>query len=205
MEKETKMRILQYLGLTCTLMIIPVALLFASDRPTLDRAQNFINNNAQNVLIILQSREQTPPPKERLSNLFLSIVDYDWIGKFALGKYWNDLSKEQQDKYYEVYKNYLCSVYVSKYTEYNKQTYKITDTRKMESEQYSVFMKIALPDRNDILDIAYRLRKDGDSFKIIDIMAEGVSLANTQRAEFTSFLSSHSFDDLLKSLESKVE
>jgi phospholipid transport system substrate-binding protein len=52
-------------------------------------------------------------------------------------------------------------------------------------------------------DIEYRLKQEGESWKIYDVVIEGVSLVANYRSQFSSFLSKKSFEELLKALREK--
>ena len=47
----------------------------------------------------------------RLDKLFVEYVDLDYISKFVVGKYWRQMSPEQQKRYQEIFKRYALGVY----------------------------------------------------------------------------------------------
>ena len=198
-----KKNFITYLLMLVSLLPLPLATPAIAEVDPLEKPKNFINTNAQNVLNILKNGESKQAEEKRLTEVFLGVVDYNWMAQFTIGKYWNKLSAEQRTQYQEVYKKYLSSIYVSKYTEYNKQTYTLTDAKKMQNDQYMVFMEISSSNMEPLVKVAYRIREYNSTFKIIDIVAENISLINTQRAEFSSFLSRHSLEDLIRDLASK--
>jgi phospholipid transport system substrate-binding protein len=55
--------------------------------------------------------------------------------------------------------------------------------------------------------VDWRIEKGGQGYKILDIVAEGTSLAIAQRADYTAVLqqSSGQFDGLIKALRDKRE
>lgn len=164
-------------------------------------AKDFINDNANRVLQILNSSSS---PKGALSNLFLEVVDTGWMGKFVLGKYWNTLNEEQRQQFQETYTNYLLSLYVPKYTAYNKNKYTIFATNELQNQIYIVSMHISMPQSNSTVKVEYRVKDlGGNNYKIRDIIAEDVSLISTQRADFSSFLSNKSVEELIADLKAK--
>jgi len=52
--------------------------------------------------------------------------------------------------------------------------------------------------------VNYRLLKDGDRWRIYDIVIEGVSLVNNYRAQFSDLLDRYSFGDMMKKLQETV-
>jgi phospholipid transport system substrate-binding protein len=57
------------------------------------------------------------------------------------------------------------------------------------------------------LDIAWRVRPKGDSFKIVDVMVEGVSMSQTQRKEYASVIRRNGgqVEGLLAEMRQKVK
>ena len=60
-------------------------------------------------------------------------------------------------------------------------------------------------ENNKSFRIDYKIRKESDgSYKIFDIIAEGISMITTQRSEFGSILSRNNISFLIEKLEAKV-
>ena len=56
--------------------------------------------------------EKDPAVKyKKLDELFLNYVDLDYISRFVVGKYWRQMSAEQQKKYQELFTRYALNVY----------------------------------------------------------------------------------------------
>lgn len=165
-------------------------------------ASEFVNTNAKRVIDILNNSDKETK-KVNLIALFLEVTDYEWMSKFVLGRYWSSLSAKEQKDYLDAYKNYLVSIYVPKYEEYNKQTYKIYASSSLGNDQYQVSMDIYSPGTKEPIKVDYRLKDYGKTFKIRDIVAEGISLLATQRADFSTFMSNNKIENLITSLKSK--
>ncbi|AIF81772.1 toluene tolerance transporter [endosymbiont of Acanthamoeba sp. UWC8] len=166
------------------------------------KASEFVDTNAKRVIGVLSNTDKNTKKLELIA-LFLEVTDYEWMAKFVLGRYWSTLSAAEQKEYTDAYKNYLVSIYVPKYEEYNKQTYNIYASTSLGNEQYQVSMNISSPSSKEAVQIEYRLKDYGSTFKIRDIVAEGVSLLATQRADFSTFLSNNNIKDLIDNLKSK--
>jgi phospholipid transport system substrate-binding protein len=50
----------------------------------------------------------------------------------------------------------------------------------------------------------WRVRKLGDTLKVIDIVVEGVSMLSTQRSEFTAVINKHGPDGLIEALNTRL-
>ncbi len=196
------MRPIKYLILIAIFSLVSAAGVIANADDGSKRASDFVDSNAKKVLDILQSSDKASE-RINLIALFLQVMDYEWMAKFAIGRHWEKLLESEQREYLDAYKNYLVSIYVPKYEEYNKQTYRIYASNSLGNGQYQVSMNISSPNSRELIKVEYRLKDYSNNFKIRDIVAEGISLLATQRADFSAFLSNSSIQNLIASLKSK--
>lgn len=140
-----------------------------------------------------------------LKSLFKDNVDTNFMGKFALGKYYRTLNEEQKDNYLKLYRDYVMYSYIPKFEDYASGEVKILSALKKDKGEYVVKTKLN-PKASDIKDINldYRIKKKGNSFIINDIIGEGVSYITTQRSDFGGALSKISVESFIGKLEKKV-
>lgn len=165
----------------------------------------FVDSNAQKVLQIINLKEDSTIKKKQLSDIFCQVVDINWMAKFAIAKYWREITPEQQIRYISAYRNYIIISYINKFIEYNGQSYTITSIKPLGNSAYMAVMQISSPGNAEkTINITYRIKQYQDqSLKIIDIIGEGVSLLATQRTDFESIISKDGIDSFIKSLEMK--
>lgn len=176
------------------------ALAFAN---SVDGANQFVNEVSNKVMSIAGS-EKTDNEKEKvLNSIFLETIDVDWIGKFALGKYWNELNDEQKINYLKTYRSYLSSSYVPLFKKYNGQKISIKEVKNLGNDTFVAVTEINQSDNKASVKVEYRLKYSGSAFKVRDIIAEGVSLLNTQRSDFASIVNQGGFEALIKKLNDK--
>lgn len=165
---------------------------------------DFANNTADKIISVIKSNYSNEEKQEKLIAIFHQSVDIDWMGKFALGKYYNTLSKEQLNEYLIAYREFLTSIYVSKFTEYNGQGLYIESIKRLSASQYILNTKVGnLKSSMGQSNIAYRIKDFGNKCQIRDIIAEGLSVILGQRSDFHSIISSKGIDDLIQRLKDK--
>lgn len=153
------------------------------------KAQNFITNLAKKGVNFLEDGSQTKEEKEEaFQKLLRENFDMKTIGRFSLGKYWRDASKEQQEEYLTLFENMIVDVYSRRFGEYDGQELKITDTEPVGKRDILVSSQI-IQSSGPNISVAWRVRngKTG-AMKIVDISVEGVSMSLTQRADFSSVI-----------------
>ncbi len=168
-------------------------------------AKAFVDHVGGTALSVLQDKSKDEATKRtELNQLFAQSVDIPYVAKFVLGRYWRTATPEQQQAYMAAYEPFLIQNYVGRVARYSGQTYKLTEAKQTDGGAV-VGMILHTPDGSspDVI-VNYRLNAVGKSFKVIDIVVEGVSLLNTQRSEFSSVVGNRGMDYLIEALKKKA-
>ena len=165
-------------------------------------AKNFVDGLAKQVLAIVKSDLDKPTEAQKIEALFSDKVDINFIAKFALGKYSREATDAQRTAYIAAYKPFILKSYASRLTRYSGETYSLKQARP-DGDATIVTMVITDP-QGQTINVDYRLESIEGSYKIVDIIVEGVSLLNTQRSEFASIIDSKGLDGLIDALKAKV-
>jgi phospholipid transport system substrate-binding protein len=174
----------------------------ASEKQKIQAAQ-FIEGLGQRTIAILENENTDPAEKEaQLRALFEEYVALEWVGRFVLGRHWRQANQEQRQAYLKYYKDFIINSYTDRLKQYTGQNFTITRTIPLEDEKYLLTMQILRPGEANVI-VDYRLRKNGESFHIYDIVVEGVSLITTQRSEFDSVVSNRGLDYLIAQLRKR--
>lgn len=168
-----------------------------------DQAKHYIQQLGDKVLVVIKNGSNDRTTEEKLTKIFDQEIDTAWIGKFVLGRYNRTITPQQKTEFLKLYRKFLLDAYVPKFKEYTGETFKITGAQAGQRGDYLVQTKIFRPQGEPVL-VDYRLKPAGGSFKVIDIIAEGVSTLNTHRSEFGSIIASEGMDALNKKLVNKV-
>lgn len=168
-------------------------------------ARQYADNIGKQVLAVVNGSGAQADKQNQLRQLFSQNVDTDWMGRFVLGAGWQKINEDQRARYLTAYRQYLLERYTTNFSDYNGSKYTITGVKDEADGQYSVAMNINAPQAEQKeVKAGYRLRMDeAGSFKIIDIIIEGVSLITTQRSEFSSIMQQGGIDTLISKLDAK--
>lgn len=82
------------------------------------QAQNLTTTEAEafaleqgNNLLSAFSEKDLATKYQKLDNLFINYIDLNYISKFVVGKYWREMTMEQQKEYQSLFKRYAMSLY----------------------------------------------------------------------------------------------
>ena len=146
--------------------------------------------------------------KEKKINLLKSIaeetVDIRGVGFYSLGSARKNLNDSQKIKYLKLFKNYFLKSFSSRLAEYTNPEIEVKD-KKILNKNYTIVnsLLIGTSERPEVK-IDWRIyTKDPENLLIRDLIIEGLSLARTQKEEFSSILNSNDGDinALFKTLE----
>ena len=147
-------------------------------------------------------------PKEQKINQLKSIaketVDIKGVGFYSLGSARKNLTDSQKNKYSELFEDYFLKSFASRLAEYTNPEIEVQD-KKVLNENYTIVnsLLIGTPERPEVK-IDWRIyTKNRENPLIRDLIIEGLSLARTQKEEFSSILNSNDGDinSLFKTLE----
>ena len=167
--------------------------------------KEFVYEMVSDVIEKLSSNNLTDEQKKLfLENLALENVDIKALGLYTLGELRKSANKEDIERYQQTFKKYFLKSLTSRLKDYSKSKFEITDVEK-KSTNYSIVSSIITPqDGNPKINIDWRVyTKNPDKPLIRDLIVEGLSLARTQKEEFSSILSANNNE--INILISKLE
>jgi phospholipid transport system substrate-binding protein len=115
---------------------------------------------------------------------------------------------EERKEYLNLFEQMLVATYVTRFERYSGETLKVQRTLVDErSGDAMVFSELKRRDGQSVVSIGWRLRSKGDSFKVVDVLVEGVSMGQTQRSEFASVIRRHGgeIEGLLNEMRERVK
>ena len=141
---------------------------------------------------------------EKLKEIAKDTVDIRGIGFYSLGKYRKNLNSEQLKKYEELFAKYFLISFSSRLAEYTNPEIEVDSKKKINENYTIVSSRLVSTDTRPEVKIEWRVyTKDPNQPSIRDLIIEGLSLARTQKEEFSSIIDSNdgNIDALLKNLE----
>jgi len=130
--------------------------------------------------------------------------DLDYIGRFVLGKYRRSVKGEQLADYNRLFEDYILATYASRLSAYQGEEFKVVGSRPAGKRSVIVFSEIRPPSGGGKLAADWRVHfKNGQPY-VVDIQVEGISMAITQREEFSAILSRSGINGLLALLRERV-
>lgn len=152
-------------------------------------AQNFIDGIAQRGIDFLRDPDLTEEKrKKEFQKLLDDSFDMATIGRFSLGRYWNVATAEEKKRYLELFHEMIVDVYSDRFGEYKGQKLEVRTSRAEGKADVLVTSFLVSGSRGPEVQVDWRVRYKKGSYKVIDVIVEGVSMGVTQRSDFSSVI-----------------
>ncbi len=140
--------------------------------------------------------------KDKIQAISEKMFDFAELSKRTLAQNWSKFSPEQQKEFIELYKSVLKDAYANKIMAYTDE--KIAFGKEVALTENTVEIRSTVMRTNGDIPIDYRvIMKDG-SWRVYDVVIEGVSLINNYRSQFREILANKPPQALLETLRKKV-
>tara|TARA_B100000780_G_scaffold241113_1_gene183485 strand:- start:75 stop:674 length:600 start_codon:yes stop_codon:yes gene_type:complete len=132
---------------------------------------------------------------ETLKKIARDTVDIKGIGFYSLGAYKKNLNDDQLKRYVKVFSEYFLKSFSSRLAEYSNPEIDVVSKKKI-NENYTIVSSILVStESRPEVKIEWRVyTKNPDNLLIRDLIIEGLSLARTQKEEFSSIINSNDGD-----------
>ncbi|UCH82074.1 MAG: ABC transporter substrate-binding protein [Nitrospiraceae bacterium] len=130
------------------------------------------------------------------------MFDFTAMSKATLGNNWNKLDKDQRTEFIKLLKAMLENAYVSKILGYTDEKAVFIGERSLSPTRVEV--QSTLMARNADIPMHYRVLKTEDTWKVYDVIIEGVSLVKNYRTQFRQILAKQTPSELLDVMRQKV-
>ena len=164
----------------------------------------FVQSTVNRASQILSENISKQEKMNQLEIIAKETVDIIGIGYYSLGSKRKELDDNQKEQYSKLFEGYFLKSFSSRLAEYTNPEIQVND-KKVLNKNYTIVNSILLgtAERPEVK-IDWRIyTKVSNNPLIRDLIIEGLSLARTQKEEFSSILNSNDGDinALFKTLE----
>jgi phospholipid transport system substrate-binding protein len=129
--------------------------------------------------------------------------DLTKIVRIVVGKEWEGLSKEQQDILVATFSKYSVASYAHNFKEYSGESFVFDSEEETARGGVVVHSHLVIPN-DKAVKFDYNLKEIAGHWKIINIIANGVSDLAVKRSEYTNILQHEGFDALIAKINEKI-
>ena len=149
-------------------------------------------DEAKKILVESNSKEFK---EKKLSEIALNTVDIKGIGYYTIGNYRKKMSEEQLKEYEILFEKYFLKSFTSRLSDYSDPKINVMSAEILNPKYIMVHSLLLGTSQKPEVKINWRIyTKNPDKPLIRDLIIEGLSLARTQKEEFSSVIESNNGD-----------
>ena len=152
----------------------------------------FVQSTVNRASEALNSKYSKEEKIEKLKQIATETVDINGIGSYTLGSKRKSISESELREYETLFGQYFLKSFSSRLAEYSNPEIEVISKEKLSETYTMVSSKLVATDQRPEVKIDWRIyTKNPDNLQIRDLIIEGLSLARTQKEEFSSIINSN--------------
>ncbi len=179
-----------------------VLLISSNSNSAESNAEAFVLKLTDEAKIIFNDKSLNKDSRlKKLNDLSSKYLDLDALASYTLGDYREKATNSERENFNKLFREYFIKNMSSKLNDFADQDLKIIDSKKINENNIIVSTKIF--SKKDAQEIAVEWRIYIKDSKLLarDLVVEGLSLARTQKEEFSSIIASKGFVGVITALE----
>ena len=182
---------------------ISIILLISSNSNSAEsNAEAFVLKLTDEAKIIFNDKSLNKDSRlKKLNDLSSKYLDLDALASYTLGDYREKATNSERENFNKLFREYFIKNMSSKLNDFADQDLKVINSKKINENNIIVSTKIF--SKKDAQEIAVEWRIYIKDSKLLarDLVVEGLSLARTQKEEFSSIIASKGFVGVISALE----
>jgi phospholipid transport system substrate-binding protein len=155
----------------------------------------FVQSTVNRASEALSNKYSKEKKIEKLKKIASETVDINGIGYYTLGAFRKEISNDHLKEYNILFNKYFLKSFASRLAEYSNPEIEVVSKKKL-NENYTIVSSILVAtEKRPEVKIDWRIyTKNPENLLIRDLIIEGLSLARTQKEEFSSIIKSNDGD-----------
>jgi phospholipid transport system substrate-binding protein len=188
--------------ITVLTFVFPLSTAALAGQPT-----DIVKGTVDEVLRIVSDPALKGPEKKKQRRQMAKRVidrhfDYEEMAKRSLGATWRNLSPAQHSEFVKLFGELLEASYADKVERYTSE--KVQYLKEIQDGPDYAEVRTVIIRKNDRFPMDYRLYKAQGTWRVYDVVIEGVSLVSNYRSQFSRIVRESSYSELVRRLRVKV-
>ncbi len=166
-------------------------------------ARQVVQRATDEIVAVLRNHELTDSAKRtRIEEIAYANFDFERMAKLALARSYKKLDKTQRLEFQQEFRRHLALTYGRSIETYSDEDIEIVSSRTHKNGDETVAGKV-VGGKNDGATLDWRMRRRDDTWKVIDVVIEGVSMIANFRAQVQDIVKSKGPAALIAQLREK--
>ncbi len=138
----------------------------------------------------------------KLAPTLAASFDFETISRLATGRYWAQIPADKKREFIEVFTRLSTATYAENFKSFGGERFATRATENKKSAQ--LVKTVLIKSDGKEVSLNYLLANDQGRWRIVNVVAQGVSDLSLKRAEYTAVIGSDGIDTLIAKLKAKV-
>jgi len=139
---------------------------------------------------------------DALVPVLMETFDFATIARIVTGQHWKNLDDHQRSKFIAIFGDLSAATYASNFDGFSGENF---ETIGVEEKRGNILVRTLIQRIDDEpVTLDYLLRRNDGIWRIVNVIANGVSDLSLKRADYTAVLKTEGFDSLVSKLSDKI-
>jgi phospholipid transport system substrate-binding protein len=196
----------RFLLIACALAGLGVAQRSQSAEIAVDTPEATIATLQQGLIAAASAANATLEQRYRaLEPVIVATHNLPYIAEFALRRQWSALSEADRQRFVAAFERLSVTTYAARFKAVGAETFRAIEAQPADSNgRAQVATAVERADQADV-SLEYLLQQDEQGWRIINVVADGVSDLALKRAEYQRVFTSGGIDGLVAELEQQTQ
>jgi phospholipid transport system substrate-binding protein len=140
---------------------------------------------------------------DRLTPVITTSFDLPFIARIVMGRHWSGFDEGQRSEFVDIFTRLSIATYADRFDAYSGERFEVLSERELRRSRILVGTVLVKASGEEV-HLDYVLHHKDHTWRIINVIADGVSDLSLKHADYTSFFSKNGFDALVDKLREKV-
>ena len=140
---------------------------------------------------------------DQLEPVIRASFDMPLIAKTVLSRHWGTFNDGQRLKFVETFTKLGIATYAANFDSYSGERFKVISEKEVGGGRILVQTHLIKPDGGKV-QLDYLLHRTDNEWRVINVIADGVSDLALKRADYSNFLKDKSLEALIAKLNEKI-
>ena len=190
------------LAAAAAIVVVP-QIVFAQEAP-----DAIVRKNTNEILAAIKAdKDLAAGNQKKIEKLadekVLPYFNFVRMTQLAVGRNWRDANDAQKKSLIDEFRTLLVRTYSTSLTQFRNQTIDVKPLKVAAAETEVVVKTQVNQPGGQPIPIDYSMEKSADTWKVYDVLIDGVSLVTNYRSSFNTEIQKSGIDGLIKSLSER--
>ncbi|MEM7026990.1 MAG: ABC transporter substrate-binding protein [Pseudomonadota bacterium] len=150
----------------------------------------------------LEGADQYESRIDLLTPVISNHFYFQYISRIVTGREWKKLDAATQQNFVSLFQQLTIATYANRFDKFNNERFTTNSVEELKNNRFLVRTGLKTVDETVSLD--YILQQENNNWKIINVIANGVSDLSLKRVEYSQIIKASGFAQLMEEMQTQI-